>query len=118
MGRKTVLVDDLDGSELPEDTRPINLSFGRTSYALYLSEDNHGKLLEAVEPFIANAEEVNNTATPASSSADKEKMKRVREWAKSTGFKFTDAQGNEKTLGDRGRIPDEVVKAYEASKGA
>lgn len=118
MGRKTVLVDDLDGTELPEGTQAINLSMGRTTYALYLSEKNHEKLLKALTPFIENAETVSggsSSRTARSSSQDKEKMKKVREWAQATGFKFKDAAGNEKTLGDRGRIPDEVVAAYDAA---
>lgn len=115
---RAVILDDLDGKELPEDTQPITLSMGRTTYNLYLSESNHEKLLKAVTPFIENAETATGAAsrTPRSSSAasaDKEKMKKVREWAQATKFKFKDAQGNEKTLGDRGRIPDEVVAAYD-----
>lgn len=120
MGRKTVLLDDLDGTELPDETSPIHLSLGRTTYALYLTEDNHGKLLKALDPFIANAETVSAgaaTRTPArsSTSSDKEKMKKVREWAQATGFTFKNAAGEEKTLGDRGRIPDEVIAAYDAA---
>lgn len=118
MGRKTVLLDDLDGSVLPDDTSPVTFSLGRTTYNLYLSEDNHGKFLEALNPFIENAEKVSGTAAPrraSSSSADKEKMKKVREWAQATGFTFKDAQGNDKKLGDRGRIPQEVVDAYDAA---
>lgn len=116
----SVIADDLDGKDLPEDTKPVTLSLGRTTYNLYLSEANHGKLLEAVNPFIENAETVSSTparsSSSSSSSADKEKMKKVREWAQASKFKFTDAAGNEKTLGDRGRIPAEVVDAYDKAQ--
>lgn len=116
MGRKTVLVDDLDGSELPEDTAPVRLSLGRTTYDLYLSEKNHGKLMEAVGPFIENAE-TSSTPTapksPAKSGTDKERLAKIRVWAQSSGFTYKNAAGEEVTLGDRGRIPDSVVKAYE-----
>lgn len=121
MGKKYVLVDDYDGKELPDDTQPVQLSLGRTTYSLYLSEDNHGTLLELLEPFIKDAETVSSgpaSRTPArssSGSADKEKMKKVREWAQATGFTFKNAAGESKTLGDRGRIPDEVVAAYDAA---
>jgi hypothetical protein len=123
VGRKTVLVDDLDGTELPEDTAPITLSLGRTTYALYLTDKNHEKLLKAVTPFIENAEKVSGTggsgggarATRSVGSGDKEKMKAVRAWAQSTGYKFKAADGSERTLGDRGRIPQEVVDAYDAA---
>lgn len=124
MARRYVLIDDFDGKELPEDTSPISLTLGRTTYSLYLGEKNYGKLLEALEPFIKDAETVDGrssgTARSASkpsasstSAADKEYNRKVRAWAQSTGFKYTDASGEEKTLGDRGRIPEEVVTAYE-----
>ena len=120
MGRKFILTDDLTGEELPEDTQPVTLSLGRTTYNLYLSEDSHGKLLEALDPFISEAE----TATPqasrqtgrqgtASNAAEKEKLKKVRAWAQSTNFKYKNAKGEEVTLGDRGRIPQEVIDAYD-----
>ena len=124
MGRKTVLLDDYDGAELPDDAQPVNLSLGRTTYALYLSEKNHGKLLEALNPFIENAETVSAAVgvprraggTPAPvSSADKERNKAVRAWAQASGFKFKNVAGEETTLGDRGRIPQEVYDAYDAA---
>lgn len=118
MPKKTItsLFDDLDGKELPEDTAPITLSMGRTTYNLYLSETNHGKLLKALDPFIKDAETVSTNAAPrktaAASGADKEEQKAIRAWAIETGFKYKNAAGEEKTLGDRGRIPDAVVKGW------
>ena len=114
----TVLTDDYDGKELPEDTTPVRLSLGRSTYNLYLSDKSHGKLLEVLNPFIENAEKAAPAVgTPArsSSSADKERLKAVREWAQATGFKYTNAKGEETTLGDRGRIPQEVIDAYDAA---
>lgn len=120
MGRKYILTDDLTGEELPEDTDAVRLSLGRTTYNLYLSEDSHGKLLEALNPFIENAETASpSTGTPvrrgsgSASSADKEKLKKVRAWAQATGYKYKNAAGEETTLGDRGRIPQEVIDAYD-----
>ena len=121
MGRKTVLLDDFDGEVLPDDTSPVTFSLGRTTYSLYLSEANHGKFMDALTPFIEKAETTTSSSTGSggrrrsSGSSDKEKMKAVRAWAQATGFKFKDAQGNEKSIGDRGRIPQEVVDAYDAA---
>lgn len=115
MGKKYVLVDDYDGKELPDDTSPVRLSLGRTTYDLYLSEDNHGRLLEVLNPFIEGAETSSSTAaarTPRGGS-DKEKLKKVREWAQATKFTYKNAKGDEVTLGDRGRIPQEVIDAYD-----
>lgn len=120
MGRKYVLLDDFDGKELPDDTTPVRLSLGRTTYSLYLSEDNHGKLLKALDPFIADAEteasQGQRTISPrnsGASDADKERNAKVRHWAIDTKFEYENAKGEKTTLGDRGRIPDVVVKAWE-----
>jgi len=45
-------------------------------------------------------------ATPARSSADRERLKAIREWARQNGHP---------DLGDRGRIPQAVVAAYDAA---
>lgn len=49
------LKDDFDGQDLPEGTEPMRLSVEDTTYSILLSEENQGKLLEALEPFTANA---------------------------------------------------------------
>lgn len=122
MGKRYVLVDDFDGKELPEDTQPVALSLGRTTYNLYLSEDNHGKLLETLEPFIKDAETASTSSrstgssrSTSSANSDKEKLKKVREWAIASKYEYTNAAGETKQLGDRGRIPQEVVDAYDAA---
>lgn len=45
-------------------------------------------------------------ATPPRSSADRERLKAIREWARENGHP---------NLGDRGRIPAAVVAAYDAA---
>jgi hypothetical protein len=117
MGRKTVLVDDHDGKELPDDTKPLRLSVAGWTYDLYLSEKNADALMKAISPFTENAELVKETrATPSrAGSSDKEKLKKVREWAQATGYTYKNAKGEEVTLGDRGRIPQEVLDAYDAA---
>ncbi len=120
MARKVVLVDDYDGKELPEDTQPVNLSLGRTTYNLYLSEGNHGKLMEALEPFIKDAE--TTASAPASAprvstaKADRDHLKQVRAWAIANKVTYKGADGEERTLGDRGRIPQELIDAYEEAE--
>jgi hypothetical protein len=108
MPKKYVLADDFDGKALPDDTAPIHLSLGRTTYALYLSETNHGKLLKALEPFITDAETVSAAvaARPARrAAASTSNSKEVREWARQNGWP---------KLGDRGRIPEDAQKAFDA----
>ena len=45
-------------------------------------------------------------ATPARSSADRERLKAIRDWARQNGHP---------DLGDRGRIPQAIVAAYDAA---
>jgi len=45
-------------------------------------------------------------ATPARSSADRERLKAIRDWARQNGHP---------DLGDRGRIPQAVVAAYDSA---
>jgi hypothetical protein len=54
MGRAR-LRDDFDGQELPAGTEPVRLSLGDTTYQIHLSEENQAKLMQALEPFTANA---------------------------------------------------------------
>jgi hypothetical protein len=44
--------------------------------------------------------------TPARSSADRERLKAIRDWARQNGHP---------DLGDRGRIPQAIVAAYDAA---
>ena len=122
MGRRYVLLDDLDGSELPEDTSPVSLSLGRSTYNVYLSEQNYGKLIEALNPFIENAEKADTKpqssgtkAKPASDDAEKERLKKARAWAIETGQTFKDAQGNDKAVGVKGRLNSTVFDAWVAA---
>jgi Lsr2 len=51
------VTDDYDGEPLPQETPEIHLGLGSTTYHLYLSEENHQKLLEVLEPFIGGADD-------------------------------------------------------------
>ena len=46
------------------------------------------------------------TSTPARSSADRERLKAIRDWARQNGHP---------DLGDRGRVPQAIVAAYDAA---
>ncbi|MBN9100558.1 MAG: Lsr2 family protein [Pseudonocardia sp.] len=102
------LVDDLDGNEADE-----TLEFGidGKTYEIDLSEDNAGKLRDALAEFIASARRLSGGRgrRPAASAAparrptiDREQNQAIREWARKRGMKVS----------DRGRIPAEVLEAY------
>lgn len=109
MGRKYVLVDDLTGDELPDDTTPLRVTVGRRSYTLYLSDTSLGKFNDALAPFVENADSEANKQPAANNKPDRERTRAVREWAQAEGIK----QPNGKPLGDRGRIPQEIIDAYD-----
>ena len=104
MGRKTILIDDLDSSELPDGTEPVRLGLGRTTSLVYLSEDNHAKLLAALEPFTANAEK----EAPRPSSGKSESAKdgpsagEVRVWGQENGVSDS----------GKGRVSVDLKEAY------
>lgn len=119
MGRKYILIDDYDGKELPDDTNPTRLMVDATNYIVYLSEENKTALFNTLDPFIKDAEvSTAPKAAPATrakstGSADLAKKKLVRKWAQDNSIKFKRADGTEGMLGDRGRIPDTIMEAYD-----
>lgn len=118
MARRTVLLDDFDGKELPDDTQALRVVVGDAAYDVYLSEDNSAKFEKAIEPFLNTAERaaprtqaVRSASTPK--TADRERNKAARIWARQTGFEYAGADGQMRTLGERGRVPDVVIQAWE-----
>jgi hypothetical protein len=55
---RTRILDDLDGTELPDGTEPTRFSLAGTDYELDLGEENREKLRAALAPFVEAAREV------------------------------------------------------------
>lgn len=122
MAKKTIIevTDDIDGTTGAE---PVEFALDGTSYTIDLSPTNRKKLAEALDPYIAAATPVNRRgsgrspyAKPATQRAAEDKARRdaIRRWWAE----------NHKTAGlpeprplGRGRIPQEVVTAYEQNGG-
>src|SRR5699024_6921991 len=103
---RLVLTDDFDGTEASETVR---FSLDQATYELELSAENAEKLRETFAPYIAKARRVANTGgrgRRSGSSGPKRDAAKIREWAQNNGYQ----------LGDRGRIPLEIVEAYEAAE--
>ncbi|MBT9607752.1 Lsr2 family protein [Microbacterium sp.] len=108
----TQLIDDLDGSVL-EDWAGVTLRFsleGR-SYEIDLSDSNAAKFRDALAPFIAAARPTSGAASAARSLATRASgrsadLAGIRAWASENGY----------TVSSRGRVPQSVVEAYEASR--
>lgn len=107
------LIDDIDGSEIPEGGgERIEFSLRGASYQIDLSAANIAKLDKALKPYISAATKVRKSrgsrvtaAANGNGSASKEQLSAIREWARKNGHE----------IADRGRIKTEVVEAFEAA---
>lgn len=106
------LVDDLDGSEAEET---VEFGLDGASYQIDLSEDNAERLRDALAEYVEHARRSGGrkravgrvTAAgraPRTATADREQNQAIREWARKQGMKVS----------DRGRIPSDVIDAYNA----
>jgi hypothetical protein len=101
------LIDDLDGVEAQET---VSFSLDGTRYEIDLSSDNAAKLRDSLAVYVANARRSNRPGAPTngrtrSHRADREQTAAIREWARNNGHR----------IGDKGRIPSEVLDAYHAA---
>jgi hypothetical protein len=109
-------VDDLDGSEA---VGTVTFSLDNRSYEIDLSDENTDKLHEVLAPFIEHARQIGGRGAGRgrrrgqSSSAEEKKPARsnreetaaIRQWAREHGHQIS----------ERGRIPKNVLEAYEAA---
>jgi hypothetical protein len=128
MAKRTILVDDIDGSEAGVETR--RFSVGDQKYEIDLSPRNREALVDALRPFIACARRVGGpagrslrqpsapavVAESAAGAADdedycppvpmmgREERDDIREWATAHGH----------DLKSRGRFPKSILDAYYA----
>lgn len=112
-------VDDLDG--VPgDDVSTVTFALDGVTYEIDLREENANKLRDSLAEFVESARRVGGRvkrgAAPAAAppravdARSKEQTKAIREWAKKNGYE----------LADRGRIPANVIAAFEeahAKKG-
>jgi hypothetical protein len=104
---KIILEDDLDGGPAEETVR---FGLDGTQYEIDLSEENAAKLRDAVRPFIAKARraQAKQSPKPARSGGARPTGKSnpdtaaIRQWARENGH----------PVSDRGRIHQDVQKAY------
>jgi Lsr2 len=102
-----ILEDDLDGGEADET---VTFSLDGVSYEIDLSDGNAKKLRESLSSFVESARRTGGRATTrgrargaAAAGSRSGRSAEIRAWAKGQGIK----------VNERGRIPAEVVEAYE-----
>src|SRR4051812_44095275 len=101
------LVDDIDGSEA---SQTVAFVFDGRSYEIDLSEDNTARLRDAISPFVkaarraGGARRTTDRSRSSRAAANREPIAEIRKWARAPGH----------NVPDRGRIPTNVLNAYEA----
>jgi Lsr2 len=113
------LIDDLDGTEIPEGSgEQIEFAIRGVKYRIDLADRNVAKLDKALRPFIASATEVSGrtkakqtararSVTNGRRRANQPDTATIRAWAGENGYEVS----------TRGRIPASVVTAYHQSQG-
>ncbi|MFJ9822326.1 Lsr2 family protein [Streptomyces sp. NPDC101151] len=104
----TVYTDDLTG-EQGADVALHTFSLDGIAYEIDLGIESHQKLLDALSPFLragrkTKAGRRRSPSRPAPASNETDTMK-VREWARSKGLR----------INDRGRVPGDILKEYQAA---
>jgi hypothetical protein len=103
------LIDDLSQEQI-EDGAGESVAFGvdGASYAIDLTREHAAEFRALLEPYVTTARRADSATAPKRSSrpaAPKQDLKAVREWASANGY----------TVSDRGRVPNEVQKAFAAA---
>lgn len=100
------LIDDVDGTVADET---VEFGVDGKAYEIDLSGANAARLREALAEFAAKGRRLTGRARPsfsraatASTTSDREQTRAMREWANGNGF----------TVSDRGRLPVNVIEAY------
>jgi hypothetical protein len=121
MAQRTIvtLVDDLTG-EAAENISTVEFALDGRAYELDLTDDNSAKLHDALSQYVNAARKIGgrrrsatrpdrgSKSTSRTTGYNRETLKSIREWAKKNGH----------NISDRGRLPAEVVQAWETAQAA
>lgn len=100
MARRFILSDDLTGKE-SDDVQTHLCMFDNVFYEVDFSADSFAKFEVALAPFRKVMRETRRITATAKGEASKGEV--IRQWAKDNGYE----------IGDRGRISDDIVEAYD-----
>jgi hypothetical protein len=103
------LIDDLDGSEA---TQTVLFALDGKSYEIDLNDDNNSKLREALAPFVGVARKVSGGRMPSvrriGATGPTRDLAKVRQWARENGY----------DVNDRGRVPGNILEAFDKANAA
>jgi hypothetical protein len=108
------LVDDLDGTAA-DDISTVTFGLDGATYEIDLTANNAAKLRNQLDDFVGAARRIGGrvkrgTSLGVKPAANREHTRAIRDWARQNGYE----------LSDRGRIPSNVIEAFEqahAGKG-
>jgi hypothetical protein len=120
VAQKTIvqLIDDLDGT-ISDSIETITFGLDGVTYEIDLNDDHAGQLRQDLADFVTSARRVDGRAKPGAgspaastagtngSSRSREQTQAIRDWARKNGWE----------VADRGRIPANVIEAFEAEVG-
>lgn len=107
---QTLLVSDISGKDLGEDGQTVRFSFLGADYEIDLSQEEVDEFADTMQRYTDAGRRVGGRRQGSRSSGggapvDKEQLRKMREWARDNGY----------TVSNRGRIPQEVQDAYNAT---
>jgi len=121
MAQKTIvtLVDDLTGEEA-ENISTVEFALDGVTYELDLTDENRTKLHDALSQYANAARMIGGRrrssprpdraikSTSRTTGYNRETLRSIREWAKKNGH----------NVSDRGRLPAEVLQAWDKAQAA
>jgi hypothetical protein len=111
----TAYVDDLDGSEA---SGPVDFSLDGKDYTIDLSDSNAARLRDALASFVASARRASGTGRRRLTSSSPQRSSPQRSASGRSREETQEIRAALRELGysvkDRGRIPAELLAAYEA----
>lgn len=105
----TVKTSDLSGVDLADgEGETLTFAIGRSSYVMDLTDDEVGGFYDALKPYTDVARRSDTRQAPANlkASGSKRDLSPIRVWANANGF----------AVSTRGRVPANVLAAYDAAK--
>lgn len=107
---QTLLVSDLSGEELGTDGQTLKFGWLGAEYEIDLSQKEADQFAKDLEKYLSAARRVGGRQQRGTGRAktDPAQLKAIREWANSNGY----------NVSSRGRVPQEIQDAYNASKAS
>lgn len=99
-----ILEDDIDGSTASET---VQFGLDGVNYEIDLSDENAAKLRDALSLWVGNARRVSGRKQASrGASSGRNDLNEIRAWGRANGYKVS----------DRGRVPTDIIKAYDAAQ--